>query len=85
MVTVTDVAEYVGVSIATVSRVVNHSEDVSTELREKVLQAIEELGYRPSRTAQRLRARKSLVIGLIISDIQNIYSKQKSIGNRVQK
>lgn len=70
-VTVKDVAEHAGVSIATVSRVVNQSEDVSQELREKVLQAVEELGYHPSRTAQRLRARKSLVIGLIISDIQN--------------
>jgi DNA-binding LacI/PurR family transcriptional regulator len=70
-ITVKDVAEHAGVSIATVSRVVNHSEDVSPELREKVLHTIEELGYHPSRTAQRLRARKSLVIGLIISDIQN--------------
>lgn len=70
-VTAIDVANYAGVSIATVSRVVNKSENVSDEMRNKVLNAINILGYRPSRTAQRLRARKSLVIGLIISDIQN--------------
>ena len=70
-VTALDVANFAGVSIATVSRVFNKSDNVSDEMRNKVLNAINILGYRPSRTAQRLRARRSLVIGLIISDIQN--------------
>ncbi len=70
-VTAMDVANFAGVSIATVSRVANKSDNVSDETRSKVLEAIEDLGYRPSRTAQRLRAHTSLVIGLIISDIQN--------------
>jgi LacI family fructose operon transcriptional repressor len=66
-----DVANRAGVSIATVSRVVNSLPNVRPELRRKVLRAVKELNYQPSRTAQRLRAKRSRVIGLVISDIQN--------------
>jgi DNA-binding LacI/PurR family transcriptional regulator len=69
--TAKDVAKYAGVSVATVSRVTNKRETVSPEIRAKVLQAIEALGYQPSRTAQRLRAKRGHVIGVVISDIQN--------------
>ena len=69
--TAKDVAKRAGVSIATVSRVVNNHESVSPVIRDKVLQAIEALGYRPSRAAQLLRAKRGHVIGLIISDVQN--------------
>ncbi len=66
-----DVARRAGVSSATVSRVLSNHPHVSPETRERVLQAIEELGYRPSRVARSLRAQRSRIIGLIISDIQN--------------
>lgn len=66
-----DVAKQAGVSVATVSRVLNNSPHVSQRVRHKVLSAVEELNYQPNRTAQRLRAGRSHVIGLIISDIQN--------------
>src|SRR5712692_9189481 len=66
-----DVANRAGVSIATVSRVVNSLPNVRPELRRKVLRAVKELNYQQSRTAQRLRAKRSRVIGLVISDIQN--------------
>jgi DNA-binding LacI/PurR family transcriptional regulator len=69
--TAKDVAKKAGVSIATVSRVVNKQENVAPHMRARVLQAIETLGYQPSRTAQRLRAKRGYVIGLIISDVQN--------------
>jgi len=69
--TAKEVAKKAGVSIATVSRVVNKQESVSPEMRSRVLQTIKALGYQPSRTAQRLRAKRGHVIGLIISDIQN--------------
>ena len=69
--TAKDVAKRAGVSIATVSRVVNNHESVSPVIRDKVLQAIEALGYRPSRAAQLLRAKRGHVIGLVIPDIQN--------------
>jgi DNA-binding LacI/PurR family transcriptional regulator len=71
--TAKDVARKAGVSIATVSRVVNKQETVAPHMRARVLQAIEALGYQPSRTAQRLRAKRGHVIGLIISDVQNPY------------
>ena len=66
-----DVARKAGVSVATVSRVLNDSPHVSRRARHKVLSAVKTLNYQPNRTAQRLRARRSHVIGLIISDIQN--------------
>ncbi|CAG0947673.1 Catabolite control protein A [Anaerolineae bacterium] len=66
-----DVAKKAGVSIATVSRVLNDSPHVRPAARTKVLRAVKALNYQPNRTAQRLRAKQSKVIGLIISDIQN--------------
>jgi len=71
--TVKDVAKQAGVSVATVSRVVNRQGNVSQEVRDRVKRAVESLGYQPSRTAQRLRAKRGHVIGLVISDIQNPY------------
>ena len=50
-----EVAKMAGVSHQTVSRVINHSPDVSDATREKVQRAIDELGYRPSNSAARLR------------------------------
>ena len=50
-----EVAKFAGVSHQTVSRVINHSPDVSDATREKVQKAIDELGYRPSNSAAHLR------------------------------
>lgn len=72
-VTIRDVATHAGVSRATVSRVLNNIPSVDEELRERVLIAVRALNYQPNRTARRLRAQTSSVIGLIISDIQNPY------------
>lgn len=69
--TLRDVANHAGVSRATVSRVLNHNPRVARELRDRVLDAIQELGYQPNRAARRLRASTSDVLGLIISDIEN--------------
>ena len=66
-----DVAKKAGVSVATVSRVLNGSPLVTESARHKVLRAVKVLNYQPNRAAQRLRAGRSHVIGLIISDIQN--------------
>ena len=49
-----EVAKMAGVSHQTVSRVINHSPDVSDATREKVQRAIDELGYRPSNSARAL-------------------------------
>ncbi|NIP42100.1 MAG: LacI family transcriptional regulator, partial [Gammaproteobacteria bacterium] len=46
-ITMTDVAREAGVSLMTVSRVINNKSEVSTDTRERVLKVIEHLGYRP--------------------------------------
>lgn len=71
MPTIKDVAQRAGVSVSTVSRVLNSRPYVAEELAQRVLQAIDELNYRPSRVAQRLRATDSRLIGVIFSDITN--------------
>lgn len=71
MSTMKDVAQRAGVSVATVSRVLNNHARVDPTLRERVVKAMETLQYRPNRVAQRLRAGAGGVIGLIISDIEN--------------
>ena len=72
MVTRADVARRARTSTAVVSYVVNDGpRPVAAETRERVLQAIAELGYRPNRVAQALRGQRSRVIGLIVPDISN--------------
>jgi LacI family fructose operon transcriptional repressor len=71
MTTIKDVAAEAGVSIATVSRVLRDKPHVSDGLRQRVLAAVEELGYRPNLVARNLRARESTTLGLIVSDIRN--------------
>lgn len=66
-----DVAEAAGVSTATVSRVLSGKPHVRPELRRRVLEAVEKMNYRPNRVARSLRVRKSNIIGLVVSDIQN--------------
>jgi len=67
--TISDVANWAGVSISTVSRVINQSAPVSPELEEKVKTAIVELEYRPQTAARTLAGRKTNTIGLMIAEI----------------
>jgi DNA-binding LacI/PurR family transcriptional regulator len=71
MANIKDVAKKAGVSPATVSRVINGQPYVGDGVRERVQEAIRELRYRPNRVAQRLRAAKSHLVGVILSDIRN--------------
>jgi len=66
-----DVAKIAGVSTATVSRVLAGHARVSEKTRQKVLDAIEQLNYRPNLIARSLRVQKSAKIGLLVSDIRN--------------
>ncbi|MGB9682651.1 MAG: LacI family DNA-binding transcriptional regulator [bacterium] len=71
MPTIYDVAERAGVSAMTVSRVINGKRDVKPSTREKVMKAIEELGYVPNSFARSFVLQKTSSIGLVISDITN--------------
>ena len=63
---IADVAARAGVGIATVSRVVNDRGNVAAATRERVLEAIRTLEYRPSSVAQNLSLKRTLVIGVVL-------------------
>ncbi len=79
-VTIKDIAEHAGVSIATVSYVVNGSRHVSPELTERVLNAVEELGYSPNEIARSLRLKQTNTIGLLIPDNSNPFFSEIAKG-----
>ncbi len=68
-----DVAFKAGVSISTVSRVINGAKNISPDTLSKVQSAIKDLNFKPNRVAQRLRLKKGQrkLIGLLVPDIQN--------------
>ena len=66
-----DVARAAGVSIATVSRVINNNYPVDPDTRERVNRAIRDIGYYPDAAARTMRGNNSFVIGYVVSDISN--------------
>lgn len=70
-VTMSDVARQAGVSLMTVSRVINHKGDVNEDTRRRVLKIIKDLNYRPSAIARSLATQETRTIGLIIPDVSN--------------
>lgn len=70
-VTVFDVAEHAGVSIATVSRTLSGTRPVSDALRKKVLDSAEKLGYQVNLVGRALRQRKTSTLGLVLPDLEN--------------
>lgn len=73
MVTIGEVAKYAGVSVATVSRVLNNSETVRPATAERVLAAIRELEYIPNQSARNLRRSESRVILTLAPNFSNPY------------
>jgi LacI family transcriptional regulator len=69
--TIKDIARKAGVSVATVSHVINRTRYVSEELREKVTRIMRELDYQPNHMAGSLRRKRTKTIGLIIPDNSN--------------
>lgn len=72
-VTIYQVAQVAGVSLATVSRVINHQGNVTEATRQKVQETIEKLGYKPSRLAQALATNKTTNIGVVIPSANYVY------------
>ena len=75
-VTIYDVAGRAGVSLATVSRVMNNPEKVNEATRERVLAVIKELGYRPNAIARGLASRKSTTVGVVTADVSRASTAQ---------
>ncbi|GAB2492417.1 catabolite control protein A [Alkalibacterium psychrotolerans] len=72
-ITIYDVAREAGVSMATVSRVVNGNPNVKPTTRKKVLEVIDRLDYRPNAVARGLASKKTTTVGVIIPDVTNLY------------
>ena len=72
-VTIYEVAKVSGVSLATVSRVINNSDIVSKKTKDKVNAVIKKLGYKPSALAQGLATSRSTTIGIVIPSANYVY------------
>ena len=73
--TIDKVAELCGVSKTTISRFLNGKyENMSAETREHIRRVIAEVDYRPNRSAQRLKASRSMLIGCVIGDVSSPFS-----------
>jgi LacI family transcriptional regulator len=74
LITLNDIADKAGVSVSTVSRVLNRKSQkhrISPETAKLVLKAAQELNYRPNQLARGLRLKRTLTIGLVVPDISN--------------
>jgi len=71
MITIKDVAKEAGVSLATISRVINGAENVSPEIRSRVQEAIKKLGYFPNNAARSLVKRQSGAIAVLLRDLHS--------------
>ena len=68
-VTLKDVAAHVGVSYQTVSKVLTGRGEISEKTRERILQAVEEIGYRPNAIARSLKTSRTQIVGLIVPNV----------------
>ena len=75
-----DVAERAAVSITTVSHVINQTRPVSDELQQRVLAAMQELGYQPNLLARGLRRGETHTIGMIVPDSANPFFAEVARG-----
>ncbi|WP_289847028.1 catabolite control protein A [Fructilactobacillus ixorae] len=72
-VTIYDVAREAHVSMATVSRVVNHNHNVKPATEQKVMEVVKRLNYRPNDVARGLASKKTTTVGVIIPNVTNSY------------
>lgn len=82
--TIYDVADRAGVAISTVSRVLNDSQDVADGTRQRVVQAIQELQFRPNRTAKSLAQRSTRTIAVAVPTFTTPFHNELLKGVRDQ-
>ncbi len=87
VVTIHHVAEAAGVSVSTVSRVLNDKDDVAPSTYEKVQSVISELGYASNLAARSMRSRRNNVIGLIMPDVAQPFPIEvmKGVNNAIRE
>jgi len=78
--TICDIAQALGISAMTVSRVLNSHPQVSPETRRKVAQKAAELNYRPNRWARTLVTNRSQILGLVVPDISHSFFSEITRG-----
>ena len=78
--TLEDVARVAGVSRQTVSRAINNKGEISPATKERVMGAIQQLGYRPNRLAQGMVTQRTFTVGLILSNITNPFFPEVTHG-----
>lgn len=71
--TIRDIAREAGVSVSAVSHAFNRPEEISTDLRERILRVAQERGYHPDPRARGLRRGESSLIALVITNLANLY------------
>jgi len=76
MASIRDVAELAGVSIASVSRVLNTSRPVADETRDRVIAAASQLSFSIDQRARGIRTQKSRTLGLVVADVGNPFTAQ---------
>jgi LacI family transcriptional regulator len=76
MISIKDIAKQVGMSAATVSRVVNGKNNVNAEKRKQILEIIEETGYVPNKAARSMVLQRSFTVGIVIPDTFNMFQRQ---------
>lgn len=80
MATIYEVSKLAGVSLATVSRVINKNSRVSEKTRQKVEDAMTKLGYRPNFIAQSLASNRSNSVGILVSELHGPFFGQMMAG-----
>ena len=71
MATIKDIAQAAGVSLATVSRVINNGPKVGNDTRQRVKKIMEEMGYRPNANARALVTKRSASLGVVIAELHD--------------
>ncbi len=75
-----EVADLAGVAMSSVSRVLSGHPDVSPAMQQRVMAAVDSLGYQPDLLAQSLRRRETLSIGLVLGDLSDPPQAQIALG-----
>jgi LacI family transcriptional regulator, galactose operon repressor len=75
-----DVAQDLGLSVVTISKVLPNHQDISPETRARVLKRIKELGYRPNWAARSLVTGKTYLIGLVVPDLRHPFFAEVAKG-----